>query len=377
MKFTCDQSILSETLGLVNRAVPSRAAHPVLACILVNAEASQNTISLTSFDLSLGVNVTFVANVERGGTAAVPAKLLNEIVSKLPKGEVTLEYDADSTISLTSSSGTYRVRCMNPEEFPALPEITDGTQVTLNPTELRAGLQNTLFAVASDEAKQVLNGVHFTISESVLEFASTDGHRLAMVTIANEGITDIRLNVTVPLKTLVEVEKILQKTTEPVTINFSEEQLVLTVDEPNQSRKRITTRTLVGKYPDYHVLIPSTFERKIIVDRRLLLSTIERIGVYSASPTDSCKCIISTDAQELILSIDAKDIGDCKEAIPAQISGESLEMAFNIKYLLDILRVVISSEIEICVNGALTPVVFKPVGDVTTSFLVMPMQLRS
>ena len=377
MKFTCDQSVLSETLGLVNRAVPSRATHPVLACILVNVEASQNTISLTSFDLSFGVNVTFVANVERGGTAAVPAKLLNEIVSKLPKGEVTLEYDADLTISLTSSSGTYRVRCMNPEEFPVLPEIIDGTQVTLNPTELRAGLQNTLFAVASDEAKQVLNGVHFTISESVLEFASTDGHRLAMVTIANEGIADVSLNVTVPLKTLIEVEKILQKITEPVTVNFSEEQLILTVNEPNQSRKRITTRTLAGRYPDCHVLIPPTFERKIIVDRRLLLSTIERIGVYSASPTDSCKCIISTDAQELILSIDAKDIGDCKEAIPAQVSGENLEMAFNIKYLLDVLRVVISSEIEICVNGALTPVVFKPVGDVTTSFLVMPMQLRS
>ena len=377
MKFTCDQSVLSETLGLVNRAVPSRAIHPVLTCILVNAEASQNIISLTSFDLSLGVNVTFAANVERGGTAAIPAKLLSEIVSKLPKGEVTLEDDADSTISLTSSSGTYRVRCMNAEEFPALPEITDGTQVTLNPTELRAGLQNTLFAVASDEAKQVLNGVHFAINESILEFASTDGHRLAMVTIANEGITDVSLNVTVPLKALVEVEKILQKTTEPVTINFSEEQLILTVNELNQSRKRITTRTLVGKYPDYHVLIPPTFERKIIVDRRLLLSTIERISVYSTKPADPCKCIISTDTQELILSIDAKDIGDCKEAIPAQVSGENLEMAFNIKYLLDILRVAISSEIEICVNGALTPVVFKPIGDVTTSFLIMPMQLRS
>lgn len=377
MKFTCDQSVLSETLGLVNRAVPNRAVHPVLTCVLVNAEASQDTISLTSFDLSLGVNVAFAANVERGGTAAVPAKLLNEIVSKLPKGEVTLEYDADSMISLTSLSGTYRVRCMNAEEFPALPEITNGTQVTLNPTELRAGLQGTLFSVASDEAKQVLNGVHLTISESVLEFASTDGHRLAMVTIANEGITDVSLNVTVPLKTLIEVEKILYKATEPVTINFSEEQLILTVNEPNQSRKKITTRTLVGKYPDYHVLIPPTFERKVIVDRLMILATIERISAYAKKPTDPCKCIISSDEQELILSIDEKETGDAKETIPAQVSGENLEMAFNIKYLLDILRVAISSEIEICVNGALTPVVFKPVGDVTTSFLVMPMQLRS
>lgn len=377
MKFTCDQSVLNENLSLANRAVPSRATHPVLTCILLEAEATQNTISLTGFDLSLGVNATFTANVERGGWSAIPAKLLGEIVSKLPKGEITLEDDADLTISLTSSSGTYRIRCMNAEEFPALPEITDGTQVTLNPTELRAGLQNTLFAVATDEAKQVLNGVHFTISETVLEFASTDGHRLAMVTIANEGVMDVSLNVTVPLKALIEVEKILHKTTEPVIISISEEQLVLTVNEPNQSRKRITTRTLVGRYPDYRVLIPSTFERKIIVDRRLLLATIERISVYSIKPTDPCKCIISADVQELILLSDAKEIGDCKEAISAQISGESLEMAFNIKYLLDILRVAISSEIEICLNGALTPVVFKPVGDVTTSFLVMPVQLRS
>ncbi|WP_333462964.1 DNA polymerase III subunit beta [Microcoleus sp. herbarium7] len=377
MKFTCDQSVLSENLALVNRAVPSRATHPVLTCILVSVEASQDAISLTSFDLSLGVNVTFTANVERGGVAAIPAKLLSEIVSKLPKGEVTLEDDEDSIISLTSSSGTYRVRCMNAEEFPRLPEIVDGTQVTLNPTELRSGLQNTLFAAATDEAKQVLNGVHFAISETILEFASTDGHRLAMVTMASEDVTDVSLNVTVPLKALVEVEKILHKTTNPVRISFSEEQLVLTVNEPNQSRKRITTRTLAGAYPNYHVLIPPTFERKIIVDRRLLLSTIERISVYSTKPTDACKCIISTDAQELILSIDAKETGDCKEAIPAQVSGESLEMAFNIKYLLDILRVATLSELEICVNGALTPVVFKPVGDVTTSFLVMPVQLRS
>ena len=384
MKLVCTQSDLNANLSLVSRAVPSRPTHPILANVLLVADEENQRVNLTAFDLSLGIRTSFAAEVTGGGSFTIPAKLLNDIVSRLPDGEITLEDEAgdDDTAYiayLTCSSGSYQVRGMSSEEFPELPAIgNQGKILNLPPEALIEGLKGTLFATSPDEAKQVLAGVHLKVLQDCLEFAATDGHRLALVQTANEKAegeeTEEEFEVTVPAKALREVERMLvmQQWTEPVTLHFDQGQVVF-----EWADQRLTTRTLEGQYPAYRQLIPPSFERQITMDRRSLLSAVERIAVFADQKNNILKCSINAVNQEITLSVDAQDVGSGKESLPAQISGESIDIAFNVKYLIDILKTAQSPEIQLQLNGALAPVIFQPLGGVNATFLVMPVQLRA
>lgn len=383
MKLVCTQSDLNTNLSLVSRAVPSRPTHPVLANVLLVADEENQRVNLTAFDLSLGIRTSFAAEVTGGGSFTIPAKLLNDIVSRLPDGEITLEDEAgdDGTAYiayLTCSSGSYQVRGMGSEEFPELPAIEGGTILNLRPEALIEGLKGTLFATSPDEAKQVLAGVHLKVLKDCLEFAATDGHRLAVVQTANEKAegeeTEQEFEVTVPAKALREVERMLvmRQWTEPVTLHFEHGQVVF-----EWADQRLTTRTLEGQYPAYRQLIPPSFERQITMDRRSFLSAVERIAVFADQKNNILKCSINAVNQEITLSVDAQDVGSGKESLPAQISGESIDIAFNVKYLIDILKTAQSPEIQLQLNGALAPVIFQPLGGVNATFLVMPVQLRA
>jgi DNA polymerase III subunit beta len=384
MKLVCTQSDLNANLSLVSRAVPSRPTHPILANVLLVADEENQRVNLTAFDLSLGIRTSFAAEVTGGGSFTIPAKLLNDIVSRLPDGEITLEDEAgdDDTAYiayLTCSSGSYQVRGMSSEEFPELPAIgNQGKILNLPPEALIEGLKGTLFATSPDEAKQVLAGVHLKVLQDCLEFAATDGHRLAVVQTANEKAegeeTEEEFEVTVPAKALREVERMLvmQQWTEPVTLHFDQGQVVF-----EWADQRLTTRTLEGQYPAYRQLIPPSFERQITMDRRSLLSAVERIAVFADQKNNILKCSINAVNQEITLSVDAQDVGSGKESLPAQISGESIDIAFNVKYLIDILKTAQSPEIQLQLNGALAPVIFQPLGGVNATFLVMPVQLRA
>src|SRR4028119_2045106 len=223
MKLICTQSDLNTNLSLVIRAVPSRPTHPVLGNVLLTGNPDTQQVRLTAFDLSLGIQTSFAANVLQGGEIAIPAKLLNDIVSRLPDGEITLEDEVGKTVNetetdrrivtLTSASGRYQVRGMSSEEFPELPQIA-GAAVSLPVEALVDGLRGSLFATSSDETKQVLTGVHFTMQQDSLEFAATDGHRLAVVKTTNQnadeeeqaGVADntSQLEVTLPARDLRE-----------------------------------------------------------------------------------------------------------------------------------------------------------------------------
>lgn len=376
MKFTIDQSVLNEVLVQVGKAVPAKGTHPVLTCFRIEAEASQDYLGVTGFDLAMSVKTELRANVIRGGVAAIPAKLLLDIVSRLPKSELTLETDSEFLTVLTSSSGSYEVRGMNPEEYPSLPEIATTQKLKFDPQKLVDGIKSTLFAVSPDEAKQVLNGVHFKIYGETLDLAATDGHRLGVVSIASENaIEDSEFSATIPLRAMRELEKLLFRRTEPVVIDFSSEQVFVEIQSEN-GRTRLTGRTLQGAYPDYRVLIPPTFKLNVTVDRKALLGSIERISVFATDKKIACVFAVSEGDQRIAISTETQEIGCGREAIDAQVTGEDTTFGFNIRYLLDILRTAQSNEIELHANAPLAPVVFKPVGEDNTIFLMMPIQLR-
>jgi DNA polymerase-3 subunit beta len=393
MKFICSQSDLNSNLSLVSRAVPSRPTHPVLGNVLLVADEKQGRVSLTAFDLSLGIRTSFAAQVIEEGTITLPAKLLNDIVSKIPEGEITLscelEEDNNSIIAnLTSASGIFQVRGMSAEEFPELP-VVEGEALMLPVSALLEGLGGSLFAASTDETKQILTGVHLTRSQNALEFAATDGHRLAVVQTGDpnqdeEDETDEEeetptaqeskdFQVTIPARALRELERILasRQENDQVSLHFDEGQVVFELGD-----QRITSRKLDGAYPNYNQLIPRQFSRMMTVERKRLLSSIDLVAVLADQKNNIVKFSLDEETEQLSLSVEAKDVGSAKQSMPAQIKGESIDIAFNIKYLLDGLKAIPSTEITMQLNENNQPVIFTPLGVLKMTYLVMPVQIR-
>jgi DNA polymerase III subunit beta len=384
MKLICTQNDLNAHLSLVSRVVPSRPSHPVLANVLLNANEETQQVSLTGFDLSLGVQTSFNVQVEAGGTLTLPAKLLGDIVSRLPDGEIVLDGGDETLVTLTCAAGRYQVRGMGAEEYPELPTLVDGSVAYLPVEALLEGLRGSLFSTSADETKQVLTGVHIAVDEDGMEFAATDGHRLAVVETTNlqpEGDAPEsqknhkgKFDVTVPGKALRELERMIQSnaSAEPIAIRFDQGQLI--VEWANQ---RLTSRLLEGQYPNYRQLIPKQFSRQMTCDRRLLTSALERIAVLADQKNSIVKFTLTVADQEIILSVDAQDVGSGREAIPAQISGDDLEIAFNVKYLLEGLKALSTAEVQMQFNTATSPSILTPLGGMKMTYLVMPVQVRN
>jgi DNA polymerase-3 subunit beta len=362
--------------------------------VLLSADEEQQQVSLTAFDLSLGIKTSFAAKVETSGTLTLPAKLFNDIISRLPDGEVTLDDERPYTgenaateagilATITSSSGRYEVRGMSADEFPALPTISEGQTVQLPAEALMQGLHGTLFATSADETKQVLTGVHLIVHADSLEFAATDGHRLAIVETINETEESDdeaedsddadELEVTVPARALRELDRIvgMHEGHEPISLNFDPGQIVLEL-----GGFRLTSRTLEGQYPAYSQLVPRSFERQVTVERRQLLSALERIGVLADRKNNIVKFSIDQEKQILSLSVEAADVGSGRESMSAQITGESLDIAFNVKYAMESLKNISATEILIKLNSATSPVVLSPLTGVKMTHLIMPVQMR-
>jgi len=383
MKLICTQSDLNTHLSLVSRAVPSRPSLPVLANVLLNADETTQRVSLTGFDLSLGVQTSFAAQVEVGGTLTLPAKLLTDIVSRLPDGELTLEAEADGSLAtLTCALGRYQVRGMAADQYPELPTLDNGEATHLLVESLVEGLRGSLFATSGDETKQVLTGVHVTAEGDEMEFAATDGHRLAVVQTVKPGAETetaaapkvATFDVTVPGKALRELERMLQMhpSVEAIAVRFDQGQLIF-----EWEHQRITSRLLEGQYPNYRQLIPRQFSRQMTVERRLFISALERIAVLADQKNNIVKLSLDGTKQEIVVSVDAPDVGNGREAVAAQISGEDLDIAFNVRYLLEGLKAFNTTEIQMQFNAATSPSIVTPLGGMKMTYLVMPVQIRS
>ena len=192
MEIVCNQSEFNNAIQLVSRAVSSRPTHPILANLLFTADQGTNKISLTGFDLNLGIQTSFDAKVIKSGAITIPSKLLSEIVNKLPnETPISLIVDDDSdNIYIKSDRGSFNLKGIPSDDYPKLPFVESGTSLNIDPSSFLKNLKLTIFACSSDDSKQLLTGVNFTFKSNYLESASTDGHRLAIVLIDNADNTD-------------------------------------------------------------------------------------------------------------------------------------------------------------------------------------------
>jgi len=384
MKLVCSQSELTSSLSLVSRAVAARPTHPVLANVLLTADAATGRLSLTGYDLNLGIQTSLPAAVEASGAITLPARLFADIVSRLSSDSpLTIgAVEGDDQVELTSLSGTYRVRGMPADDFPDLPLSQSGTPIRLDADSLVRGLRSTLFASSADEAKQLLTGVHLSLAGRGLECAATDGHRLAVQRLENaiaagdETTAGDDFSVTVPSRSLRELERLLtgRPADEPLSLYSERGQVVvLWADQV------LTSRTIDGTYPNYRQLLPESFSRRLVLDRRTLTAALERVAVLADQHNNVVKLTSEPLLGRVSIAADAQEVGSGSEQVAASSAeGEPIEIAFNVRYLLDGLKAISADQVVLRCNGATTPAVLAPVEeDGSFTYLVMPVQIRS
>ena len=388
MKIVCSQSDLKSNLAFVSRAVPPRPEPLVLGNVLLKADETNQKLTMTAFDGRLGIRTSFSGDIQEGGTITLPAKLFNDIVSRLPEMEITLTCDesednSNLVATLSAASSKLQLNGMDSSEFPELPVVGGENTIDLPITSFLEGLKGCLFAASTELSKEILTGVHVSSSEATaLEFAATDSHRLAVVQIfldesEDTEATPVKLPefaVTIPARALRELEKMLgDESASQATfkMRYDDTQIIF-----EGSSRTITTLRLTGAYPPYDRLIPSTFERILVCDRKRLLSSLELVSVM-AQKNNVAKFSLDSEEGELTLSVDAQDIGSAKQSISAEITGEDIDIAFNIKYLADGLKALPSTEVKMQLNEWNLPVIFTPLTGLKMTYLVMPVQIRS
>ncbi len=388
MEIVCNQGELNNAIQLVSKAVASRPTHPILANVLITADEVTKKVSLTGFDLNLGIQTSFDATVNKSGAITIPSKLLSEIVKKLPnESPVSLIVpEFSDNILLKSDRGSFNLKGLVSDDYPKLPFVESGTSLDLNPNLLLKALKMTLFSSSNDESKQLLTGVNFKFKKQNLESAATDGHRLAVV-LSNDEDQDINnlniesnnssiddFSVTIPTRSLREIEKLVSvKTTdEKIKLFYDKGQVVFI-----SSNQIITTRTLEGNYPNYSQLIPDSFSKEFKFETRGLIDSLERIAVLADQQSSVVKIKFDEDNFAFI-SADAQDIGNANESLPVSFTGEKIEIAFNVKYLLEGLRVISSEYVLLKCNNPTTPAILVPEDNkLSFTYLVMPVQIRS
>ncbi len=385
MEIVCNQNEFNYAIQLVSKAVSTRPTHPILANILLTADQGTNKISLTGFDLNLGIQTSFEANVKKSGAITIPSKLLSEIVNKLPsETPVSLEVDESSdNILIKSDRGSFNLKGIQSDDYPNLPFVESGTSLNIDPSSFLKALKLTIFASSTDDSKQLLTGVNFTFNLKYLESAATDGHRLAVVLVGNqenlyekESISNDQenLSVTIPTRSLREIEKL-------VSLRTSENSIKLFYDKGQvvfiSSNQIITTRTLEGSYPNYPQLIPDSFSKIFTFNTRKLIEALERIAVLADQQSSVVK--IKLEEKDLaLISAEAQDIGNANETVPVSFDFDQFDIAFNVRYLLEGLKVISSQNVIFKCNLSTTPAVLVPEDNVNSfTYLVMPVQIRS
>jgi DNA polymerase-3 subunit beta len=340
MKLITTQADLSHALRTIAPAIGVRSSHPILDCCLITADGGAMTV--TGFNLELGITVRVPAAVDTAGAVALPYRLLAGLVSRMDDGEpVTL-----SDGSVSAASGSYGLAACDAADYPALP-VVEAPSAEL---DLSAGVRACMAAVSTDANKQILQGIH--LAAGVME--STDGHRLMRVPVELPDGIDLVL----PATTM----KLLQDRS--VTVATASGQAVIDAGDGIT----IYSRIFDGKYPDVAALVPASFEHTMILDRHRFARALERVALIG----DIAKL---TAGKHLVITAEA-DANNGTETIPYDGSAKG-HWGFNVHYLLDGLKAMRDSEtVTLSANAQTAPVVLTPTS-MDMTYLVMPVQIRN
>ena len=363
MKITCEKKYLSSALSSTGRAVSARNTLPVLANILL--ETQDDRVKLTATDLDTAIRSTIPAQVGENGAVAVPAHLLADVVSKLPDAPITLEH-TDGKMKVRCGKSDYTVLCLPAEDYPAVPEVNDGIEFTVDQRVLKDVLHHTTFAASNEETRSLLMGVLFEANKGSLRGVATDTHRLAWKQVDGLDI-DTKGSCVIPSKPLTELSRMLTGDA-PVTVRFGSSQAQF--ETPDVT---LVSRLLDGQFPNYDKVIPKAPERKAVADRAQLLAAVQRVYIVAKGAAE--KAIFKFEKDLLTISAESPEVGKAYEEVPITLDGEELTIAYNARYLVNVLNILSSETVSIEMTGNLNPGIVRKGDSNDFLYVVMPMQV--
>ncbi|MCD4812741.1 DNA polymerase III subunit beta [bacterium] len=366
MKFICKRTDLSHGVQTVLNAVSSRNTLPILSNILF--EADENTLLLTTTDLEVSIKCQISAQITSPGSITIPAKRLSEIVRELPDSDVTLSVSDNSMITLSCDKSLFKLNGLPKDDYPVLPKVKTEKGFNLSKKELHAKIRKTIFSVSTDETRYVLNGVLFMVDKDKMLMVSTDGHRLAIIEEKLEKPPTQKFNYIVPAKALQELSKIMDDEGE-INIQLNDNQIIFSDKEVV-----LMSRLIDGQFPNYNQVIPKESDKNIISQTAELLAATRRVSLMASDKSSSVKYTISNN--KLLITANTPEVGEAQEEMDIDYQGENLSVAFNAKYVLDVLKNLDDGKCCMELSTSLNPGIFKPEkSDAGYLCVVMPMRI--
>ncbi len=336
MKFALPKSKLAGTLSSVLQVVPSKSTLPILTNVLV--EALDNKLKISATDLDISITGSVECSVTKKGSAALPARILFEIIRELPESEVSFEA-INSRVEIKIPNGSYKIAAVAPDDFPKLPAVNTKKEIKIDGADLVQMIRKTTFAVSNDETRPALNGVLWQTKGERMLMVATDGHRLARMAVANNKLKGMSEDIIIPPKVLNLIPKFLEGGKAEVGVIFGENSIIFNLGETV-----LTSRLIEGPYPNFEQVIPPNNDKKLAVSKEELGSAVRRVSILSNSLTHQVK--FSLKKNSLTLATNNADYGgEGKEVLDCDFQGEAMEIGYNATYVSEILSRIEASEV--------------------------------
>ena len=374
MKIIILQENLKRGLGIVLHAVAGRNTLPVLANVLLASDG--NRLKLAATNLEVGITHWMGATVQEEGAITIPARLLADVISGLPNDNVTLTLDPRTqTLKVECGRFTSNIKGMEAEEFPGIPAPQGNPNLRLPATLLTVGIAQTAFAAAGDDSRPVLAGVCLQATGRSFILAAADGFRMAYRTITLPEPVETLHAVIVPARALEMVGKVFAATEGGIDVTVLASQIAF-----ESAETCVVSRLIDGKFPDVARIIPTLFSTRTVVDVAALRKAVKLASYFASSSQNTLKLTMLAGGElgpgQLTLTANAAEVGDNTGSVEGVIHGEGGQIALNARYLAEFLESLDTPQVAIETQSALTPAIFKPVGQEGSIHVIMPMSLR-
>jgi len=373
MKVTCTQDALAKGLGIVGRAVAARSPLPITANVLIATEEGRLKLSATNLEITMSCWIQ--AEIEEEGAITVPARLLSDFVNTLPNDRISLTVAPRSRqVRLECARNEASIGGLDADDFPPAPVVKDGVSVELDAKGLRQAIAQTVFAAATDDSRPVLTGVDTKFEGSMLTLAASDGFRLSVFKLPLAEDIGETTEIVVPAKALQEISRLLGDEDEPLTLrtNAAKTQVLFRL-----KNAEMVAQLIQGTFPNFSQLIPGSYNSKAVADVGEFLRETRIASVFARDGSGIVRLVVTPGEGitpgRITVSAKAEEVGDNSGEIDAAVEGEGVKIAFNGKYLQDVLQALDGGQLAMETTGPSSQGVFRSVGDDNYVHVIMPM----
>jgi len=367
MKVKFNRGVLQEALNLVASIVPSRTPKPILKCLRLSSE--KDTVKISATDLEIGINYTLAqVEVERQGQIVVPADKITSIVRESADDILELEA-SETTVNITGADSRFTIYGHDPAQYPAVPGGETQADFEVSLGELQTGIELSVFAAAKESTRYALNGVLWEAAGKKLTLVATDGRRLAKTTVNLSTAVKNKLSkerIIVPAKAMSLLDRVEAEPSAKVAVTFVDNQIILVCGQVV-----ISSNLIEGNFPKYEDIIPTDYDKKIMLSTDATLSAVRRAALLATE--DSKGIRLALDKKSLVFSSRSPEAGDARIDMAVDYKGPAIEIGFNPQFLVDVLRVVKTDEVELELGASDRPGVIKSGSGFL--YIVMPVNL--